>query len=325
MTEKHVLYEQRRDRALARDPITLPSPAMVLTPQGLMLGAGTILVAAEGVRKLQSLKGREQHALALLSAAYDKAVAPSVLGNIERAAKSWSAGDDFTAHIHLAHTGLRALDDFPLAAHCLRMAKGALDHGATPLDIFRALHVEAGYIDALQKRYNAEQPRVPAGHSDGGQWTSGSSGNGVEAGEQPPAQEGPGQEETGESPLLSRMPPPVPPPPPSVLNALSARQALQLSLFAARVLTIAGGAAAVFGLLFIPDPDNVHVEENVKGIPGLRYSWNRDESTLYLKYDRPGAGQRTVALRINDKDEVIDVDGHIVAGLLAAIRSRSTP
>jgi hypothetical protein len=44
MTEKHVLYEQRRDRALARDPITLPSPAMVLTPQGLMLGAGTILV-----------------------------------------------------------------------------------------------------------------------------------------------------------------------------------------------------------------------------------------------------------------------------------------
>jgi hypothetical protein len=117
-TEKHVLYEQRRDRTLARDPITLASPAMVLTPQGLMLGAGTILVAAEGARKLQSLKGREQHVLALLSAAYDKAVAPSVLGNIERAAKSWREGDDVTAHIHLAHSGLRALDDFPPAARC---------------------------------------------------------------------------------------------------------------------------------------------------------------------------------------------------------------
>jgi hypothetical protein len=44
----------------------------------------------------------------------------------------------------------------------------------------------------------------------------------------------------------------------------------------------------------------------------LRYSWNRDESSLYLKYDRPGAGQRTVALRINDKNEVLDVDGRIV-------------
>jgi hypothetical protein len=38
---------------------------------------------------------------ALLSAAYGTAVAPSVLDNIERAAKSWSQGDDFTAHIHL--------------------------------------------------------------------------------------------------------------------------------------------------------------------------------------------------------------------------------
>jgi len=112
------------------------------------------------------------------------------------------------------------------------------------------------------------------------------------------------------------MPPPIPPPPPSVLNGLSARQALQLGLFAARVLTIAGGAAAAFGLLFIPDPDNVHVEEDVKGIPGLRYSWNRDESSLYLKYDRPGVGQRTVALRINDKNEVIDVDGRIVGRVI---------
>ncbi len=84
-----MLHEQPRDGSRARDGLVFASPAMVLTPQGLMLGAGTILLAAEQARKLQSLKGREQRVLALLSAAYGTAVAPSVLGNIERAAKSW--------------------------------------------------------------------------------------------------------------------------------------------------------------------------------------------------------------------------------------------
>ena len=52
---------------------------MVLTPQGLVLGAGTVLLPAEGARKLKSLKGSEQQVLALLSAAYGTAVAPTVL------------------------------------------------------------------------------------------------------------------------------------------------------------------------------------------------------------------------------------------------------
>jgi hypothetical protein len=107
-----VLYEQPREGSLARERAAFASPAMTFTPHGLMWGAGTILVPAEGARKLQSLKGREQCVLALLSAAYGRAVAPSVLRNIERAAKSWSEGDDFVAHIHLAHTGLHPLDDF---------------------------------------------------------------------------------------------------------------------------------------------------------------------------------------------------------------------
>ncbi|MGO9396301.1 MAG: hypothetical protein ACLP19_00475 [Xanthobacteraceae bacterium] len=168
-----MLYEQPRDRSLARERAAFASPAMIFTPQGLMLGAGTILVTAEGARKLQNLKGREQCVLALLSAAYNTAVAPSVLGNIERAAKSWSEGNDFVAHIHLAHTGLHALDDFPRAAHRLRMAKGALDHGASPRAVFEALHLDARYIGTLEKLYNPAQPRVPAGHPDGGEWTRG--------------------------------------------------------------------------------------------------------------------------------------------------------
>jgi hypothetical protein len=176
-----VLHEQPRDGALARERAAFASPAMIFTPQGLVLGAGTILVPAEGIRKLESLKGREQQVLALLSAAYNTAVAPSVLGNIERAAKSWSKGDDFVAHIYLAHTGLHPLDDFPRAAHRLGMAKGALDNGASPRAVFDALHLDARYVDTLEKLYNPEQPRVPAGHPDGGEWTSGDWGGAANA------------------------------------------------------------------------------------------------------------------------------------------------
>jgi len=60
------------------------------------------------------------------------------------------------------------------------MAEGALDHGATPLAIFQALRLDARYIDALRKRYNPAQPRVPPGHPDGGQWTSGGWGDAVQ-------------------------------------------------------------------------------------------------------------------------------------------------
>jgi hypothetical protein len=311
-----VLNEQPRDRSFAHECAAFASPAMIFTPQGLMLGAGTILVAAQGIRKLKSLKGRESQVLALLSAAYDAAVAPSVLGNIERAAKSWSAGDDFTAHIHLAHTGLRPLADFANAARRLRLAKGALDHGAPPRAVFEALRLDAHYIDALDKRYNPAQPRVPAGHPDGGQWTSGDWIDGDDASESVAVGQKPAREETQGSSLLSEIPlPAAAAPTTSFMSSLNAAQVLKLGVFAARMLTIVGGAAAVFGLLFVPSPNNVHVEDDVEGLPGWRYSWNRDEATLYLKYDRPGVPKRTVALRIQN-DDVLDDEGRVVGKVI---------
>jgi hypothetical protein len=60
-----VLYEQPRDRSPARECAAFASPAMVFTPQGLMLGAGTIVVPTEGIRRLKSLKSGEQQVLAL--------------------------------------------------------------------------------------------------------------------------------------------------------------------------------------------------------------------------------------------------------------------
>ena len=52
------------------------------------------------------MAGQEARVVALLSIAYSRAVAPSVLGNIKRAAKAWNEGDDCLAYIHLAHTRL---------------------------------------------------------------------------------------------------------------------------------------------------------------------------------------------------------------------------
>jgi hypothetical protein len=79
------------------------SPVLNLAPEGLVLGAATVLVPADGPRRLQSLRGREARVLALLCAAYGKVIAPSVLGNIERAAKAWREGDDCLAYIQRLH------------------------------------------------------------------------------------------------------------------------------------------------------------------------------------------------------------------------------
>lgn len=89
------------------------STVLNFAPEGLVLGVGTVLLRAEGPRRLQSLAGREAQVVALLSAAYGRAVTPSVLGNIERAAKAWREGDDCLAYMHLAHGRLGELQHPP--------------------------------------------------------------------------------------------------------------------------------------------------------------------------------------------------------------------
>ncbi len=103
-----MLEEQLRDDWHERERVVPIHPLMTFAPEGLVLGAGTIRIPSEGPRRLHSLQGRQAHVLALLSAAYGKAVAPSVLGNIERAAKSWRDGEECLAYIHLAHSRLQA-------------------------------------------------------------------------------------------------------------------------------------------------------------------------------------------------------------------------
>jgi hypothetical protein len=167
-----VLAERLRDAWFVRKRTVPISPALHFSPDGLVLGAGTILLPAEGHRRLAKLQGEEARLLALLSATYGRAIAPSVVGNIERAAKSWRDGDDCLAAIHLAHARLPQPDDQYEAARRLFVTDAFIKAGTSPFAILDALSLDRSYVQALEKFYNPLQPRVPAGSGrTSGQWT----------------------------------------------------------------------------------------------------------------------------------------------------------
>jgi hypothetical protein len=310
-----VLHEQLRNAWHARKRNVAITPALNLTPEGLVLGAATVLVQADGPRQLQSLQGREARVLALLSAAYGKAITPSVLGNIERAAKAWHEGDDCLAYIHLAHARLPALQDPYDAAQRLFIVDGFMKAGTSPRAVFEALGLGAAYTDAIEKFFNPDQPRVPAGSGrTSGEWTRDLNGDGrLATGSSRPSASGHTLSYLGTVPaasascgVWSRLL--------SWMANLDAAQIVELAIYASRVLAPVGGAAAVFGTLFVPSPNNIRVEGEVADIPGLRYSWNSDELTLHLTYDH-GGEQQTFAAYL-DGDVFRDEHGRVIGRVI---------
>jgi Restriction endonuclease fold toxin 5 len=303
-----MLQERLREEWRARERAVPVYPVMTIAPDGLVLGAGTVLLRAEGPGRLQDLRGEEARILALLAAAYGRAVAPAVLGNIGRAVKSWREGDGCLAHIHLAHSGLRPPGDLRSAACRLFVAESAMKAGMSPRAILHALKIGSSYVDTMEKTYNSDEPRIPAGSGKpSGEWTSGAAGSGDDS-----VQTTASTDSTQDSSLLGRMPAPAP----SFLGTLDAAQVAELGAYAARMLGPIGGAAAAFGLLFIPSPNNVRVEGEVPEMPGLRYSSNRDETLLHLTYADPDGGQRIFSARL-DGDEFRDAQGRVVGRVLS--------
>jgi hypothetical protein len=302
-----VLEEQLRDDWHARERAVPIQPNMTFAPDGLVLGAGTVLIPSEGPRRLHSLQGRQARVLALLSAAYGRAVAPSVIGNIERAVKSWRDGEECLAYIHLAHSRLQAPSNIRAAAYRLFVAEHAMKAGVSASAVFQALNIDRSYIDAVEKAYNPAEPRVPAGSGrTSGQWTNSEQTSGAAA-----AAEGAERAKaTGSS--LARAPLPAA----SFLGELTAAQVAELGAYALRILGPAGAAVAAFGLLFVPSPNNVRVEGTVPEMPGLRYSWNRDETLLHLTYDDAGGRQRTFSASL-DGDLFRDARGRVIGRVLS--------
>lgn len=221
---------------------------MYFSPDGLALGAGTILLPAVAPRHLADLRGEEARLLALLAATYGKPISPSVLGNIERAAKSWHEGDDIAAVVHLAHASLPLPVDPGEEARRLYITDAFIKAGTSPFEILQALGLDGWYVEAVEKLYNPLEPRVPPGNGIfSGRWTK----------------------------LLS------------FLGDLTATQAEQLGLWATRLLgpaAIVAGAIEAFRLIFVPKANRIRVEGDIAGLPGGHYAWNRDETQLDISY-----------------------------------------
>jgi len=301
-----VLLEQLRDDWLARVRNGPIDPVPRFAERGLVLGADTVLLSCAGNRHLQQVKEQDARLLALLSAACGKVLPRSVVDNFERAAKCWSAGDDCLAYIHLAHARLPAPRDAHASACRLLAAEIALGAGIAPQSILQALQAPHADLDPLEK-FDPNQPRVPAGSGrTSGQWTDGgATGAAVSAGEPKP------QVQPQGSSVVARMPTP----PASFLGELGASQLAELGLYAARLLGPAAAAAVAFGLLFIPSPNDVRVEGEVPEIPGLRYSWNRDEALLDFTYEAPGGEGRSFTAQL-DEDVFRDPQGRVVGRVL---------
>jgi hypothetical protein len=275
-----VLHE-RLWRAWSVQKRSVPiSPAMYFSPDGLALGAGTILLPAVGLRRLADLQGEEARLLTLLAATYGKAISPSVLGYIKRAAQSWHEGDDMAALDHLVDAGLPLPADPAEEARRLFITDAFVKAGTHPLAILHALGLDGAYVETVAKLYNELEPRVPAGNSTlSGRWTRAL----------------------------------------SFLGDLTATQIEQLGLWAARLLAPiapeAAGAVAAAGLLVFPSPNRIRVNDDIKGLPGGRYFWNRDETEIHITYKDADGEEHAVTAR-RKAQEFLDWRGRVVGRVL---------
>jgi hypothetical protein len=123
-----------------------------------------------------SLAGQEARVMALLSAAYNRAVDPSVLRSFEAAERFIKRQEPATAMIVLIQSGIPSLPktepERTQALWRLFASDAFLADGVAPTELLKVW----GYDPALVKTFNPDQPRVPAGSSGGGQWMSGDDG-----------------------------------------------------------------------------------------------------------------------------------------------------
>jgi hypothetical protein len=148
-------WRGQRARRLARYA-RLPA----LAEAGLTLGAMTILAGRVRDRWGASdlaLKGNEARILALLAVAYGHPVSPSVIAELRRAAKAYARGDKALAAMHIAHTGLRKIDEDERTAFRLFAAERLLDAGLCPRELLTGIGLDPWPLDAI--KYSPNQPR----------------------------------------------------------------------------------------------------------------------------------------------------------------------
>jgi hypothetical protein len=148
-------------------------PLPTFSKAGLVLGAGTVLApeSDHAHSQIGLTGGGEARLVALLGAAYQRALDPSDLGHVRRAVAKWNEGEAALAHIHIALARLGPLRSPRKDAERLFLADRLMEAGATPATILKALDLDP---DILTRLYNPEEARVPPGSGRAsGEWTDG--------------------------------------------------------------------------------------------------------------------------------------------------------
>jgi hypothetical protein len=162
-------------------------PVMTFTSEGLVLGDAVLAPLRserDGAPEI-AIDGAEERILALLAVAYGKAAQSGVLGMIRRAARYWHRGEKDLAAIEIALTGLPPLVHKEQASARLHLGETLLAAGLGPRELIELRDRDPSPLDVLKAGYNPDEPRVPAGNPDGGQWAS-------EGDEAPPSRAGEG-------------------------------------------------------------------------------------------------------------------------------------
>ena len=93
------------------------------------------------------------------------------LRHIKRPSDAMREGDAALAYTHLALSGLSKLADPHEDARWLFIVDALLAEGGDPLTILKGLGTDLQDGGLPLEKYAPDQPRVPAGNPDGGQWT----------------------------------------------------------------------------------------------------------------------------------------------------------
>jgi len=150
---------------------------------GLALGPMVVVAKRAGDRwgaSMLAIDGYESRILPLLAVAYWRPVRPLVIDQLRRASKALCGRNPALAPILVAQAGLGRIDADERTAFRLFAAEKLLDVGAAPRELMKGLGLDPWPLDALSKDYDPDQPRVPAGQTGGGQWTS-EGGNGADS------------------------------------------------------------------------------------------------------------------------------------------------
>lgn len=150
------------------------APEMSFDGDCLVLGAQTRLAKVDKATSNSTSPASSAETarlFALLAAAHGRPIGASSLMHIERALEKKRDGDLVLALIHLALSGAAKLRDPKEDARRLFLADALMNNGVAPSVIVKGLGFDPSPPDEALDKYSPDQPRVPAGNTDGGQWT----------------------------------------------------------------------------------------------------------------------------------------------------------